>query len=382
VTNLIVVVAGWLLGWWAFGRPRTVDRLPAPVATNSGHLDSGHLDSGHPTSGQLVSIVVPARNEARSLPLLLTDLSTARPEGAQVIVVDDHSTDGTAQLAEEFDFVTVVPAPPLPPGWAGKPWACATGAEAASGDVLVFLDADVRLDDGALDRVLAARNERGGLVSVQPWHTPERAYERLSSLFNVIAIMGIGAGSRRQPTGACGPVMVTNRADYAAAGGHAAVCDRIVEDVALAQAYRATDLPVEVLAGERSVRFRMYPDGPRSMLQGWTKNFVTGASATAPLRLGAIVVWVTSLGASLGVLFDGLSGDVPIGVIPAVYALFVAQLVWMFRRTGSFGVRTALVYPVLMAFFVVVFARSAWRTYVRRSVTWRGRAVPVGTARS
>ena len=370
MTNLLLVVAGWLLGWWAFGRPRTVDRLPA----------HGH-GRPSPVDGRSVSVVVPARNEATSLPLLLSDLAIARPAGSEVVVVDDHSTDGTAQLAASFDFVTVVPAPPLPPGWTGKPWACATGAEAAHGDVLVFLDADVRVDDGALDRLLSERDERGGLVSVQPWHTAERAYERLSALFNVIALMGIGAGSRKQPTGAFGPVMVTSRADYDAAGGHAAVHDQVVEDVALAQAYRDADVPVEVLAGERSVRFRMYPDGPRSMLQGWTKNFVTGAGSTAPLRLGAIVVWVTSLGASLGVLFDGLSGDLPVGLFPPIYAAFVGQLVWMFRRTGSFGLRTALVYPVLMAFFAVVFARSAWRTYVRRSVTWRGRAVPVGTAR-
>ena len=361
-----MVAVGWLLGWWAFGRPRTVDRLPTP---------------GAPADGRRVSVVVPARNEATSLPLLLADLATARPDGAEVVVVDDHSTDGTARLAAAFDFVTVVTATPLPPGWAGKPWACATGARTATGDVLVFLDADVRLDDGALDRVLAARDERGGLLSVQPWHTVERLYERFSALFNVIAMMGIGAGGRGRPTGAFGPVMVTSRADYDAVGGHEAVHDQVVEDVALAGAYRDAGLPVQVLAGERSVRFRMYPDGPRSMLQGWTKNFVTGAGSTAPLRLGAIVVWVTSLGASLGVLFDGLSGDLPVGLFPAVYALFVGQLVWMFRRTGPFGLRTALVYPVLMAFFAVVFARSAWRTYVRRSVTWRGRAVPVGTAR-
>lgn len=366
MTNLIIVVAGWLLGWWAFGRPRTVDRLPLP---------------GHPATARRVSVVVPARNEATSLPLLLGDLATARPAGAEVVVVDDDSTDGTAAIAAGFDFVTVVPAPPLPPGWTGKPWACANGAEAATGDVLVFLDADVRVDDGALDRLLAQHDRRGGLVSVQPWHTPGRAYERLSALFNVIALMGIGAGSRRRPTGAFGPVMVTSRADYETVGGHESVHDRVVEDVALARAYCDASLPVEVLTGERSVRFRMYPDGPQSMLQGWTKNFVTGAGATAPLRLGAIVVWVTALGASLGVLFDGLSGDLPVGLFPAVYALFVAQLVWMLRRTGSFGLRTALVYPLLMAFFAVVFARSAWRTYVRRSVTWRGRAVPVRAAR-
>ena len=367
MTNLVMVVVGWLLGWWAFGRPRTVDRLPEPAAGTS--------------ANRRVSVIVPARNEATSLPLLLADLATARPPDAQVVVVDDHSTDATAVLAETFDFVTVVAAPPLPPGWAGKPWACATGAEAADGDVLVFLDADVRLDDGALDRVLDAHAARGGLLSVQPWHTVERAFERLSALFNVIALMGIGAGGRRRPTGAFGPVMVTGRADYERVGGHHAVRDQVVEDVALARAYRDADLPVEVLTGERSVRFRMYPDGPRSMLQGWTKNFVSGAGSTTPLRLGAVVVWVTSLGASLGVLFDGLADDLPVALFPLVYACFVGQLWWMFRRTGSFGLRTALVYPVLMAFFAVVFARSAWRTYVRRSVTWRGRAVPVGAGR-
>jgi len=372
VTNLIMVVAGWLLGWYAFGRPRTVDQLPAAASADR---PGGGVD------GRRVSVVVPARNEAASLPLLLADLATARPDGCEVVVVDDHSTDGTARLAAGFDFVTVVPAPPLPHGWTGKPWACATGAEVATGDVLVFLDADVRLDDGALDRLVARQAQQGGMVSVQPWHTAVRLYERLSALFNVIAMMGIGAGGRRPPTGAFGPVIVTGRADYEQAGGHAAVRHCVVEDVALAQNYRSAGLPVEVLAGERSVRFRMYPDGPHSLLQGWTKNFVTGAGSTAPLRLGAIVVWVTSLGASLGVLFDGLSGDLPLPLFPAVYALFVGQLVWMFRRTGSFGVRTSLAYPVLMAFFAVVFARSAWRTYVRRSVTWRGRAVPVRAAR-
>lgn len=368
MTNLALVVAGWLLGWWAFGRQRPVDRI--------------RVDPDGRTVGRgRVSIVVPARNEATSLPLLLADLAEGRPAGAEVVVVDDHSTDGTAALAASFDFVRVVEAPPLPPGWTGKSWACATGVAAATGDVLVLLDADVRVEPGALDRVLAERDRVGGLVSVQPWHTVVRPYERLSALFNVIALMGVGSGSRRHSRGAFGPVIVTDRYDYDATGGHHAVRGEVVEDLALAARYREAGLPVAVRTGERSIRFRMYPDGLRSLVQGWTKNFVSGAGSTAPLRLGAVVVWVTSLGATVGVVADAVSGDVPWWAAPAVYVAFVVQLQFMFHRTGNFGLRTAVWYPVLMAVFVVVFVRSTWRTYVRRSVVWRGRDVPLGAGR-
>ena len=369
MTNLALVVVGWCLGWWAFGRQLPVDRIGPGRQRTSG------------TPGARVSVVVPARNEAVSLPLLLADLAVGRPEGAEVVVVDDHSTDGTAELAAGFDFVRVVAAPPLPPGWTGKSWACATGVAAATGDVLVLLDADVRVDPGALDRVLAERDRLGGLVSVQPWHTAVRRYERLSALFNVVALMGVGSGSRRPCRGAFGPVLVTSRHDYDTAGGHRTVRSEVVEDLALASAYRAAGLPVAVRTGERSIRFRMYPDGVRSLVQGWTKNFVSGAGSTAPLRLGAIVVWITSLGATVGVAADALSNDLPWWAAPLVYVGFVAQLRFMFRRTGDFGTRTAIWYPALMAVFVVVFARSTWRTYVRRSVVWRGRSVPVGAGR-
>ncbi|MFM7068934.1 MAG: glycosyltransferase [Actinomycetes bacterium] len=374
MTNLIMVAAGWLLGWWAFGRPTSVDALPGSRrATSAPHSAA--------TERPAISLIIPARNEATSLPLLLSDLASARPTGAQVMVVDDHSTDDTAALAAAFDFVRVIAAPQLPAGWTGKSWACATGAAAASGDVLVFIDADVRVSDGALDRLIDEHERVGGLVSVQPWHRTVRPYERLSALFNVVALMGTGAGSRAAASGAFGPLLVTSRADYELAGGHEAVRAEVVDDLALARQYREAGRPVHLYTGGRAVQFRMYPDGVRSMLEGWTKNFASGAGTTAPLRLGATVVWVTSLGGTVGVFADALNDSVPLAVGPLVYVLFVAQIGWMFRQSGSFGRLTALVYPALMVFFVVVFARSTWRTYVRRSVAWRGRLVPLRASR-
>ena len=111
-------------------------------------------------------------------------------------------------MASQHGFVRVVPAPDLPAGWTGKTWACHTGASVAAhggADTLIFLDADVRVADGALDSVLAARRERGGVVSVQPRHVVRSAYERLSAIFNVVSMAGTGAGWPR-PTGLFGPV--------------------------------------------------------------------------------------------------------------------------------------------------------------------------------
>src|SRR5205814_44671 len=146
-----------------------------------------------------------ARNEASTLPLLLASLRPELVPGDQLIVIDDESTDDTADVAARGGAV-VVSAPPLPEGWTGKAWACATGARIATGDTLVFLDADVIVAPGGLHRVLAAHH--GGLLSVQPFHETVRPYERLSLFFNVVAMMGTDAftplGTRPQPSGAFG----------------------------------------------------------------------------------------------------------------------------------------------------------------------------------
>jgi 4,4'-diaponeurosporenoate glycosyltransferase len=367
-STILICTLGWFLGWWVLGRLRTVSDLPVPVPAPD-----------VPAAG--VTVVIPARNEELSLPNLLGDLERSRPAGCRVVVVDDHSTDRTAEIARSFDFVDLVDAPDLPEGWTGKCWACHTGARSADGDYLVFLDADVRLEEGSLERLVAATDRDGGLLSVQPWHDVERPYEQLSALFNVIALMGTAAGSRRGPTGAFGPVLVTRRADYQAVGGHAEVAAEVVEDLALAQRYRDSGRPVRIVAGRGGVRFRMYPAGPAQVVEGWTKNFASGAGATRPLRLLAIIVWVAGLTSAAGTFVSAAQGSLPFLAAAAIYATYVVQLTAMFRQVGRFGPLTAVCSPVLVVFFFGVFARSLWRTHVRRSVEWRGRTIPLGVTR-
>lgn len=357
--TLIVCAVGWALGWVLMGRSRRVDDDPGGATSVPGY-----------------TVVIPARDEAASLPHLLAGLRTGEPGAPRVIVVDDHSEDGTADVAAVFPGVEVVPAPPLPEGWTGKSWACRTGAASVDTEVVVFLDADVRTDRAAVERVVAHCARHGGLVSVQPWHETERSYEQLSAMFNVVAVMGTAMGSPRGTTGAFGPVMVTSLRDYHAVGGHDAVAPEVVEDLALARCYRQAGLPVEILAGGRQVRFRMYPDGLRQLVEGWTKNVATGAGSTRPLRLAAVVWWITALGTAALALLDGVTRDIPLAVGAGLYLAVAAQLWVLFARVGRFGPATALVYPVPLALFLAVFVRSLWRTLVRHNVMWRGRLVP------
>ena len=214
LASAALFLVGWSCGWLLLWRPR-----PLPPRASD------------PTPRPPLTVVVPARDEESSLPLLLATLVPQLRPGDRCVVVDDESSDRTAAVAAAGG-AEVVAAPPRPEGWTGKAWACATGAAlagATSGgeDVLVFLDADVRLErPDVLDRLAAEVTAApDGLVSVQPWHRTGRPVEQLSLFFNVTALMGSVAftvlGTRVRPTLAFGPVLACRQAAYEASGGHA-----------------------------------------------------------------------------------------------------------------------------------------------------------------
>jgi 4,4'-diaponeurosporenoate glycosyltransferase len=359
-----VVTAGLAAGGWLLGAVRT-------VGARAGRADPGVR----------VSIVVPARDEAATLPALLRSVAALDPAPHEVIVVDDGSTDGTAAVARSAG-AAVVTAPEPPAGWLGKPWACHLGAQAATGSHLLFLDADTWLAPDALDRLVVEHALAGGLLSVQPHHVTEQPYEQLSAVFNVVAMMGTGAFTPRpsaSSSAAFGPCLLTSVADYVAVGGHAAVRSEIIEDVRLARRYRACGLAVRCLAGGDAVRFRMYPGGPGQLVEGWTKNIAAGAGTARPGPLLGAVAWVTALALVAIRTLTGLAGG---GAFPTVavaaWALVALQLRWMLRRIGRFRWWTAVAFPVPLAAFVAIFARSLLVTLAHRPVTWRRRTVFAG----
>lgn len=332
-----------------------------------------------------VSVVVPARDEEGTLPALLASLRDLDLGVREVLVVDDASRDATATVARDAGAV-VLPAGAPPVGWTGKAWACDVGARASRGDLLLFLDADTTLAPDALGGLLEVHARYGGLVSVQPFHTVVRAYEQLSAYFNAVAVLASGA-FRRRPGGrpmAFGPCLLTSRADYERAGGHAAVRAEILDDVQLAAAYQRAGLPVRCLVGGPSVRMRSYPGGIRQLADGWTKNFASGASAAAPGPTLGAVAWIglhhaVAVGAVLAVAETAIGDVAGAQGHPAVWALawvvVAAQLRSLLGRLGSFRWWSWLLFPVPLLAFDVIFARSLAGTVVRRSVRWRGREV-------
>ena len=332
-----------------------------------------------------VSVVIPARNEEQNLPRLLRSLANQAIQPREIIVVDDGSTDRTAEVAREFGAV-VVSSKPLPDGWRGKTWACHQGAQAASGELLLFVDADTWFEPAGLGKVISAWQSRfvvqpsgcepglgrlkpalqavaGGTLSVGPFHAVERAYEDLSLFFNVNMTVGT------VPDGLFGQMLLVNRDSYQRVGGHEAVRGRTLENFFLAQEFRAAGIPTRSLTGRGIVSFRMYPNGMRELIEGWTKGFASGAGQTPRRVLLLVIAWMIGLMlAPIGWLVT--SGSAAWG---AVYLLCAAQVWWLSRQIGGFRWFTALLYPVPLIFFFAIFARSALRS--GKQVTWKGRAI-------
>jgi 4,4'-diaponeurosporenoate glycosyltransferase len=293
-----------------------------------------------------VSVVVPARDEAVRIRPLLESLAAQTLAPHEVIVVDDGSSDGTAEVAAASGARVVrIDGPPV--GWRGKPWACDLGVRAATGDVLVLLDADVRLGPDALARLVAEhRRDEDALVSVQPFHVTHAAHEQLSAVCNVVSAM-----ASRGSTVAFGPCLVTSTAALARAGGFESVRGEVVEDAALAVRYGR----VRLHFGGDVVRFRMYEEGVGQLVHGWAKNLAGGARRTAALPTAGAVLWVCGALAAIPSLF---------------YVAYAAQLAWALRRLGRFRWWAWVAYPMPLAAFVALFAGSL---VARRRVRWRGR---------
>src|SRR3954453_8910988 len=140
------------------------------------------------------SIVIPARNEEKSLPPLLRSIADSNIRPAEVIVVDDDSTDNTARIAQDLG-ARVIPSATLPAGWMGKTWACHQGAKETKSDLLFFLDADTYFLPGGLERIVSAwvqQKDPCTAISVLPYHAIGPGVEQLSIIFNLLMAAGAG----------------------------------------------------------------------------------------------------------------------------------------------------------------------------------------------
>ncbi len=324
-----------------------------------------------------VSIIIPARNEEKNLLLLLEDLFKQSIEPIEIICIDDDSSDATAQIAQSYG-VKVISLHNKPEGWTGKTWACQNGANIAKGDILLFLDADIRLGRNGVLRLINAFLDSSCTISVQPYHVTEKLYEQFSLIFNLVQLAANGTTLRKQNgIGLYGPIILISKSNYDTIGGHESVRKCIVEDMAIGQRLKQAGIHYQLFIGDKEISFRMYSGGFRSLLQGWSKNISSGAGITSKSLFWMVFIWITSfISVPLHMIIFAINNNWTWFVIYSLlYMVWSVILYVLSLKAGRFNILSVILYPVLIIGFVGIFCLSLFRKLFGLSVTWKGRAI-------
>jgi chlorobactene glucosyltransferase len=359
-------------------------RLPRALAP------AGDAAARLPVPAPLVSVIVPARNEAHNVGRVLASVNASRYPRFEVVLVDDRSEDGTGALAREVERgraerLEVLQGAPLPEGWLGKPWACAQGVRRARGDYLLFTDADTVHDPDLLGRAMAAfAEDAADVVTVLGRQVMASFWERTVQPHVFVMLMSRFPGSwtmlpprRWRDAIANGQFLLFRRDAYDAFGGHEAVRDEVVEDLRIAQLLVKGGWRLSMRGAEDALATRMYR-GLSEIVAGWSKNVALGALHTVPPWLRPVLLpAAVAYGAAVWlapalVLAAALLGAAgPAWLVWSATAVAVSALFW-----GAVGARMGvpflygLVYPLGAAVGVWIVLRS-WVRGTR--VEWKGR---------
>ena len=330
-----------------------------------------------PPVGRRVSVLLPVRDEAHRVePALRSLLAQHRLADVELLVLDDGSTDGTGDLVRRVcgDRARVIDGEPLPPGWLGKPWACSQLAAAATGDVLVFVDADVVLEPPAIAATLALLDETGlDFASPYPRQLADGLGPRLVqpmlqwSWLTFLPLRLAERSSRRSLAAANGQLLAVRRGAYYRAGGHRAVRDEILDDIALARALKAAGATGGIVDGTAIATCRMY-DGWADLRTGYTKSLWSAGGHPLLSTVHTVFFALLYVLPPVAALRGSRAGA-------AGYAAGVAGRVVSARRTGARAVPDAFAHPLSVALLGWLTAQS-WRGRRRGTLGWKGRRLP------
>ncbi len=348
----------------------------------------------------LISIIIPARNEARNIQRCLAALESQTYPNLEVIVVDDRSTDATPKILAEFvsakqtqggtsPVFRIVQGTDLPTGWAGKPHALVQGYAVAQGDWLCFIDADTFASPNLITSTFqAARSLEADLLSILTYQELITFWESviLPVVFTALSV-GFPADRVNDPDKpdaiANGQFILIRRSVYQAVGGHQAVRSEIAEDRALAALVKGNGYKLVVGDGRDLARTRMYTSLPE-IWEGWTKNIFLGLQDRLwLLALGGLVGLTGALALPLWTILS-LSWAISSGCWIAYLAAAQSIILWsylLFKRVQAsramdISAWYAFSLPLGALVFTLMMFTSAYRVLSGKGVTWRGRTYP------
>ena len=324
-----------------------------------------------------LSVLIPARNEAANIVAAVSAVLASEGVTLELVVLDDGSTDGTAELLAQVEDprLRVLRGCALPPGWSGKQHACAALAAAAHHELMVFVDADVRLAPDALARMAGfMQRNQVGLASGFPHQVVRTWSEQL--LLPLIHWLLLGylpmlLMQRRRDVGlgaGCGQLFIARKAAYARAGGHGAIRASLHDGLTLPRAFRRAGEMTGLFDATSFAECRMYASAAQ-LWEGLGKNATEGMA-----KPGAIAAWTVLLGGG--------------HVLPLLLVLVAPSTAALAALVLSIGLRlvlahrfrqpdvSALLHPFGVAALLVVQWVALVRALRGRPTTWRGRAYP------
>ncbi|HUE96507.1 MAG TPA: glycosyltransferase [Longimicrobiaceae bacterium] len=358
---------------------------PGAGGASASGLGAGPRDQASPAREDdslplpAVAILIPARDEAHSIAGALEAAATTRGVEFEIVVLDDHSTDGTPDIVRGFSDrdprIRLEHSRPLPEGWCGKQHACAQLAERARYDLLCFIDADVRLTPDGVARLAGfLRSSGAGLVSAVPRQITVTLLEKL--LIPLIHFFMLGylpiPAMRRSVSpslaAGCGQLFLAERQAYVQAGGHAAIRASLHDGLTLPRAFRHAGLRTDICDGTSLATCRMYRNASE-VWKGLLKNAHEGVGSAQ--LIGVFTVLLIG-GCILPFLLPLLGAPGPLS-IAAMSAAWFPRLVGVVRFRDS--VLGALLHPLsILVFLAVQWTSFLLRLAGRKPAAWKGRA--------
>jgi len=352
------------------------------------------LRADNHAQGARISVCIPARDEANNIQSCLKSVLASRWPNLEVIVVDDRSEDGTADaaglVAQEDDRVRVVAGTEPPSGWAGKPWACARAAGEATGELLCFVDADVRLAPDAIPALADEMIRRDcRLISAYGSWTLVGFWERAvvpAVGWLIRGAMDLDAANDpgRPQAFANGQLIMVERGAYEAMEGHGVVRDQVLEDVRLAEQFKRRGNNCAMVVAPWAFTVRLY-SSLGEIFSGYAKNLYEGMGRSPVIGLGAVLFIVVGALLPFALLFFGLYARLSLGWgIPEWHwlswcaGLCLLQVIFRWRlerRDGRSGA-IAWAHPIANVVLVAILLRSIFSVEVK----WKGRGFVDGRA--
>ncbi|MET3682790.1 glycosyltransferase involved in cell wall biosynthesis [Alkalibacillus flavidus] len=366
MTTLLWIVTIWLLAQLGF----VMYNMRIYPKMGARHDDSH--------ANETVSVLIPARNEADNIEACIQSIERQTVQPVEVFVLDDQSTDDTAvklkALRARYQRLSFWQGEQLPDGWKGKVFACHQLAKHAKGDWLLFIDADVRLDERALEALTPhLHTQQRGIISGFPKQIVKTQLERFlvtMMQFVILCHLPVRQITRSNDpkfAAAHGGFVAVENHTYNRIGGHESIKDAIVDDMALMKRVKQHSEPAQLLKIDRYVWMRMYHNAS-DVWRGYMKNIFTGLNRNYLLMI--VVVFMYTLLYTLPLVTIW----VPEWRLLSASALWLAIITKLLVDWWS-GVRQwhGLGMAISALLMVILLLQSAWTSIRKRGYVWKGR---------